>query len=402
MRPLEGLNVIELGHGVAGPYATMLLGDLGANVYKVERPKRGEGARYMNGSGKFIDGIPEAGGDYFLAINRNKMSLTIDLKTDRGRELARDVLASADIVVQNFRPGVVERLGLGYDDIRALNPRLIYASLSAYGQDGPLAQDAGMDVTVQARSGVMSITGQKGSDPTKPGASLADFSGGVHLVVGILAALRLREITGEGQHVATSLLDATMSMLINYSVAVLDGDMAMEPMGSGHPQIVPFQAFPTKDSFVVIGGGTNRLTREIFVLLGLDELVDDQRYRTNEQRVMHRDFIVSAISEKTRERTTAEWLDVLEDAGIPCAPVNDMKAAFNEDQLRHNGMVVEVDHPTHGRIHVLGIPYKFSGSPCAQFLPPPLLGEHTREGLTRLLELGDATLDELEGEGVIG
>jgi crotonobetainyl-CoA:carnitine CoA-transferase CaiB-like acyl-CoA transferase len=402
LKPLDGVTVIELAHGVAGPYATMLLADLGAHVYKIERPGRGEGARYMNVSPRFMEGIPDSGGDYFLSINRNKRSLAIDLKTDRGRQIVRDLAVSADVVVQNFRPGVVERLGLGYEDVSALNPRVVYASLSGYGQEGPLAQHPGMDVTVQARSGVMSITGYPGSPPVKPGVSLADFSGGVHMVIGILAALRVRDETGRGQHVTTALLDATMSMLINYSVPVLDGKTVIRPMGSGHPQIVPFQAFPTADSHVVIGGGTNRLAVKIFGILGLADMAEDERFRTNDNRVQHRDEVVDAISDRTREKTTAEWIDIFEAAGVPCAPVNDMFAALNEEQLRANGMVVEVEHPTYGPIHVIGVPYKFSDTPCGVDTPPPLLGQHTRDGLSAMLDLPAETLDELETAGVIG
>jgi crotonobetainyl-CoA:carnitine CoA-transferase CaiB-like acyl-CoA transferase len=356
----------------------------------------------MNASPRFGGAIPVAGGDYFLAINRNKRSLAIDLKTESGRNLAFRLITRADVVVQNFRPGVVERLGLAYTDAAAANPGLVYGSLSAYGAEGPLAQDAGMDITVQARSGVMSITGLKNSEPIKPGASLADFSGGVHLVVGILAALRLREVTGRGQHVSVSLLDATMSMLSNYSVAVLDGGAKIEPMGSGHPQIVPFQAFPTSDSYIVIGAGTNRLARELFLVIGLGDLVGDPRFETNDQRVAHRQEVVQRIATQTRQRTTKEWMEVLQKAGIPCAPVNDMAAALHEEQLMQNEMVVELNHPTYGRIHVLGVPYKFSESKCAVEEPPPLLGEDTREGLSALLGLSPSELDDFERSGTIG
>jgi len=231
--PLAGLKVLDLTHFVAGPYCTMLLGDLGCDVIKVEKPDRGDTTRHMNMSKRFVAGIPKVGGDYFLAINRNKRSIGLELKTAEGLKICRELCAWADIVVQNFRPGVTKRLGLDYESLKAMNPRLIYASISAYGDTGPLADKPGMDVAVQARSGVMSITGgEGGTEPLRPGASLADFSGGIYLTTAVMTALYHRERTGEGQEVSVSLIDATMSQLINYSVAVLDGGSTIKPVGS--------------------------------------------------------------------------------------------------------------------------------------------------------------------------
>jgi crotonobetainyl-CoA:carnitine CoA-transferase CaiB-like acyl-CoA transferase len=399
--PLDGIRVLDFTHGVAGPVTTMLLGDLGADVIKIERPGRGDASRYMNVSERFRSEIPRVGGDYYLAINRNKRGVALDLAQERGRKIALDLAGWADCTVQNFRPGVMKRLGLSYEDVKAVNDRVIYASLTAYGKRGALAHQPGMDVAVQARSGVMSITGVEGTGPLKPGASLADFSGGVQLGVALLAALFHRERTGEGQELDVSLLDATMSMLANYSVAVLDGEAEIGPMGSGHPQLVPFQAFPTKDGHVVIATGTNKLFRELCVVLDEPELADDARFDTNPNRVRHRDELVATMSATLRERTTADWLELFESREIPCAPVNSLREAFEDPQLAANDMIVELPHDELGTLHQLGVPYKFGATPCGIHRAPPLLGEHSGEVLEEVLGMDADEIDQLRTEGVI-
>jgi crotonobetainyl-CoA:carnitine CoA-transferase CaiB-like acyl-CoA transferase len=402
MTALHGLRVLDLTHGVAGPYAAMLLGDLGCDVLKVERPGRGDASRYMNVSLRFRTDIPSVGGDYFMAINRNKRSVTIDFKDERGIDLVRRLAGTADIVVQNFRPGVVERLGIGSEELRALYPALIYASLNAYGEQGPLAGQPGMDVAVQARSGVMSITGTaSGDEPVKPGVSLADFAGGIHLVVAILAAVIERYQTGTGQDVRVSLLDATMSMLMNYTVAVADGDAELRPMGSGHPQLAPFQAVRTKDGHVVIAPGTNRLFTDLCRLLDRDDLAADPRFTDNPSRVEHRAELLAELGPHFAARTTAEWLDLLERGGIPCAPVNTMREAFDQPQLVANGMLRTVQHPAVGALTQLGAPYRIGGQTLPVRLPPPLLGEHTDEVLGDVLGLTAEELSKLHADKVI-
>ncbi|MFJ2033174.1 CaiB/BaiF CoA transferase family protein [Streptosporangium sp. NPDC087985] len=399
--PLHGVKVCDFTHGVAGPYTTMLLADLGADVWKLEKPGRGDATRYMNVSKRYRGDIPRSGGDYFLAINRNKRSVGVDLKTEDGRRLALALASRADIVVSNFRPGVMESLGLGYTDVRAVNPGVVYASLSAYGERGPLASQPGMDVAVQARSGVMSITGYGGMDPVKPGVSLADFAGGSHLTTAVLSALFQRERTGEGQQVSISLLEATMSMLINYSVAVIDGGAVIAPMGSGHPQLVPFQAFPTSDGYVVIGTGTNRLFGDLCDVLGAPELRDDPRFLTNVDRVANREELIPLIEKLTRTRDTAEWLAIFEESSIPCAPVNTMEQALTDPQLLANDAIVEVDHPVVGPLHVLASPYHFSAASADVRMPPPQLAEHTAEVLSEVLGLDEDQIDSLRSRGVI-
>jgi crotonobetainyl-CoA:carnitine CoA-transferase CaiB-like acyl-CoA transferase len=399
--PLAGIRVLDFTHGVAGPYCTMVLADLGADVLKVEKPGRGDPTRYMNVSERFHADIPKVGGDYFLAINRNKRSIGVDMKMPEGIALCRDLARWADVAVQNFRPGVMERLGLGYDRLGALNERLIYANIAAY-SDGALADKPGMDVAVQARSGVMRITGQPDSqDPLRPGVSLADFGGGIYLSNAIMAALFERERSGKGQELSVSLLDATMSMLINYSVAVLDGGAELGPMGSGHPQLVPYQAFPTRDGHIVISAGTNRIYRDLCAALGRPELGEDERFRTNQLRVKNRKLIVPEISASTAQRSTAEWLDILEAAEVPCAPVNDLAGAFHDLERNSPGMVVKLKHEAVGEISQLGVPFRFSRSPGRVAAPPPMLGEHTEDVLKTVLGRSDAEIDSLRSAGAI-
>lgn len=400
--PLDGLKVLDLTHFVAGPYCTMLLGDLGCDVIKVEKPDRGDTTRHMNMSKRFVAGIPKVGGDYFLAINRNKRSIGLELKTAEGLKICRELCKWADIVVQNFRPGVTQRLGLDYESLKAENPRLIYASISAYGDTGPLADKPGMDVAVQARSGVMSITGNEHSaEPIRPGASLADFSGGIYLTTAVMTALYHRERTGEGQEVSVSLIDATMSQLINYSVAVLDGESTIKPVGSGHPQVVPYQAFPTKDGHIVISAAANKIFQRLCSLLGCDDLAADLRFATNHERVKNRDALIPQLSMLTVKRTTAEWLSALEGADIPCAPVNDLKTAYRELGENSPGMVREVPHAALGKLHQLGIPFKFGACETDIRLPPPMLGEHTSQILGDVLMKSEEDIVALREQGAI-
>ncbi len=401
-RPLEGIRILDLTHGVAGPYCTMILGDLGAEVIKIEKPGRGDATRYMNVSERFRTDIPRVGGDYFLAVNRNKRSVTVEMKTQEGRQLCEELAAWADIVVQNFRPGVTARLGLDYESLKRFNPRLIYANISAYGMDGVLADKAGMDIAVQARSGVMRITGALDSqEPLRPGASIADFGGGIYLVTAVLAALFDRERTGQGQEVSVSLLDATMSMLINYSVAVLDGAAEVGPLGSGHPQLVPYQAFPTSDGFVVVATGTNKTYRTLCDAIGHPELGSDARFASNESRVSNRADIVAALSAVFSGKTTADWIRILESADIPCAPVHDLDTAYEELRETSPAMVKTVQHPALGSLTQLGIPFRFSN--CAGDIrrPPPMLGEHTEEVLATLLGRSVETISSLRERKVV-
>lgn len=401
-RPLEGIKVLDFSHGVAGPYATMLLGDLGCDVIKVERPGRGDSTRFMNVSRKFEADIPRVGGDYFLAVNRNKRDITIELKQQQGRELCMELGRWADIVVQSFRPGLMASLQLGYEDFRKVNPEIIYANLTAYGKEGPLADRAGMDVAVQARAGIMSITGAMGSnEPIRPGVSIADFGGGIFLTTAIITALYHRERTGEGQEVDASLMDATISMLSNYSVAVLDGGADLKPMGSGHPQIAPYQAFQTADGAIVVGAGTNRAYVNLCKALGADQLSGDERFATNNSRVEHREALMPQLAPYFAQRTTSEWESILTLAGVPCAPVNTLRQAFSHEHMAASGMIQAMKHPELGEIHVTGVPFHFSRSGGDLRRLPPQLGEHTAEILRDVLHMDQTRIDALTAAGAI-
>ena len=402
-RPLDGVKVLDFTHGVAGPYTAMLLGDMGAEVIKIEYPARGDSTRYMNVAERFSTEIPKAGGDYFLAISRNKKSVCIDFKKPAGADLCKRLARWADIALQNFRPGVMKRLGLDYAALRAENPRLLYGNLSAYGLSGPLSDKAGMDVAVQARSGVMMLTGAVGSrEPIRPGASLADFAGGIYLYAAVATALYDRERTGEGHEIDVSLIDATMSMLINYSIAVMDGQAELVPVGSGHPQLCPYQAFPTLDGFVVIGAGTNKVYRELCACLGRPELGAEPRFRSNEDRVRHREALIPLLEPLFRARTTAAWLDIFDKADIPAAPVNDMATAFRELQTISPDMVCEVDHPVTGPLHLLGVPFRYRTMQGDVRMPPPCLGEHTDAVMSEVLGLEAAEIARLREQKVLG
>jgi len=401
-RPLEGIKVLDLTHGVAGPYCSMVLGDLGADVIKVEMPGRGDPTRFMNVSDKFNADAQYVGGDYFLGVNRNKRSVGIDMKTEEGRKLCEELAVWSDLVIQNFRPGVTKRLGLDYASLKKLNPRVIYANISAYGMDGSFADKAGMDIAVQARSGVLRITGSPDSEePVRPGSSIADLGGGIYLATAVLAALFDRERTGEGQEVSVSLLDATMSMLINYSVAVMDGGAKIAPLGSGHPQLAPYQAFKTSDGFVVMATGTNKIYRTFCDSIGRPDLATDPRYASNQTRVKNRVALVADLTAVFTQKTTNEWIAHLEAADIPCAPVYTLEEAYEDLKNTSPAMVQKVAHPRLGQLAQLGAPFKFSNAVADIRRPPPMLCEHTDEVLTTVLRHTPEDLARLRAAKVI-
>jgi crotonobetainyl-CoA:carnitine CoA-transferase CaiB-like acyl-CoA transferase len=380
----------------------MFLGDLGATVIKVERPGRGDATRYMSVSDRFSSAIPVEGGDYFLGINRNKLSITLDLKTEEGVELARRLAASADIAVENFSKGVMDRLGLGYDDLKEQNPALVYCSLRAYGEEGPLSDEVGMDVAIQARSGVMRVTGHPGSSPVKPGSSLADLAGGLHAALGILAALLERQRTGAGQRIDISLLDATAMMLINYSVPILNSDVEIEPMGSGHPQLVPFEGYQTADDWIIVAAGTNSRWRRFCEAIERPELADHEHFASNDLRVAHRAELASILKEAMLTRTSADWTERFKAHGVPFAPILGLREAFNQPQFEATDMVRTVEHPTLGALRIFGNAIHMSANALTTEIPPPMLGQHTEEVLRQRLGVTQDEFDDLLARGIVG
>lgn len=389
----------DFSHGVAGPFATMYLADAGADVIKIERPGRGDASRYMTVSPAFGRFVPDVGGDYFLSINKNKRSVALDLKSEGGLAVALALAGRADVLVENFSPGTMDQLGLGYQAVRSVNPRIVYCSIKAFRPDSALAGESSMDVAIQAYSGLMAITGHPGGAPVKPGSSLADLSGGLHAFAAILLALLARPAAG-GQHIDIALLDSTMAMLTNYSVPMLDSDVDIGPIGSGHPQLVPFQAFACSDGWIVIAAGTNGRWRKLCGLLGLERLQDDPKFGTNDARVRHRQELVPILEQALIGRSVAEWDTLLRAAGVPSAPIRSLREAFNDPDLERTGAVVTVSHPVLGPLRLLRNAIRVTGTGFAP-TPPPVLGADTRAVLAGRLGLSDDQIDDLLAQGAI-
>lgn len=366
---LSDVIVIDLSRVLAGPHCTMILGDLGATVIKVEQPGKGDDTRHF--------GPPYIAGEsaYYLGLNRNKQSILLDFSTPEGKERLLKLLSTATVLVENFRPGALERQGLGYETLRAINPGLIYCSISGYGQTGPYALRPGYDFVAQAESGLMSVTGEIDGDPQRVGSPVGDVSAGMYACISILAALRVRDHTGKGQHIDISLLETTMSLLSNVASNYLISGEEAPRLGNGHPNIVPYQAFHTKDGYVVVSCGNDRLYQALCQLLGREDLAADPGFATNPQRVRNRQALVPALQEEFLRRTTEEWLPELRAAGIPCGPINTVSQSFNDQHIQARGFVWECEHPTAGRIKLSGSPIHLSETPTRLYKAPPLLGE---------------------------
>ena len=393
--PLDGIRVLDLTRVLAGPYCTMFLGDLGAEVVKVEQPGVGDDTRGW--------GPPFTGGEsaYFLCVNRNKKSVTIDLKSTEGVALLRRLAERADVLIENFRPGTKERLNLGEKDLRAANPRLIYASLSGFGADGPMSDAPGYDLIVQAWGGLMSITGPADGEPSKVGVAIIDLVAGLMLGKSIAAALFAREKLGVGQKIDTSLLEAEVACLINVgSNYLVEGDISRR-WGNAHPSIVPYQSFKTEDGYLVIGVASEGIWRRFCQAIGRAEWADDSRFEKNSNRVENRSLLIGLLAEIFLSRSTDEWLKLLNSAEVPCAPVQTVDQVFKAPQVLHREMLIQVEHPTAGTVRMAGIPVKFSLTPASVRLPPPLLGQHNEEVLESWLGIDDKEISELKRKTVI-
>jgi glutaryl-CoA transferase len=393
--PLDGIRVLDLTRVLAGPYCTMFLGDLGAEVVKVEQPGVGDDTRGW--------GPPFTGGEsaYFLCVNRNKKSVTIDLKSKEGVALLRRLAERADVLIENFRPGTMERLGLGEKDLRATSPRLIYASLSGFGADGPMSDAPGYDLIVQAWGGLMSITGSADGEPSKVGVAIIDLVAGLMLGKSIAAALFAREKLGVGQKIDTSLLEAEVACLINVGSNYLVEGSIPRRWGNAHPSIVPYQSFKTQDGYLVIGVASEGIWRRFCHAIGRAEWADDSRFEKNSNRVENRSLLIGLLVEIFLSRSNDEWLKLLNSAEVPCAPVQTVDQVFKAPQVLHREMLVQVEHPTAGTVRMAGIPVKFSATPASVRLPPPLLGQHNEEVLESWLGMNDKEISELKRKTVI-
>ncbi len=376
--PLAGVRVLDLGRHLAGPTTAMLLGDLGADVIKIENPDRGEDSR--------TSVPPEYRGEsiFFLSANRNKRSLALDLKRPEGQEVFRKLAATADVVVENFRPGVMDALGIGYATVSARNPRVIYCSISGYGADGPFAGRPGLDNIIQGFSGLMSVTGFEGGEPVRVGIPIADLLTGLYGAYGVLAALQARERTGRGQVVETSLLESMVGTLGFQAVRYLNGGDVPPPAGNHHPINAPYGLFKTRDGYVTIGATGDKRWRAFCEVIGAPEFLEDPRFATNGGRHEHRLELAELIGEKLQAHTSDEWEAILNDAGIPCGPVYRMDQSLEHPQVLQREMVVERQHPTAGPLRLLGLPVKLAETPGAVHRVPPLLGQHTDEVLNEI------------------
>jgi formyl-CoA transferase len=394
--PLEGYRVLDLSRILAGPYCTMILGDQGAEIIKVERPDVGDDTRTW--------GPPFAGGEsaYYICCNRNKKSVVVDLKKAAGRELVRELAKTSDVFIENFTPGLSKQFGLDYPTLREINPRLVYASITAYGQDGPYKDRPGYDMVLSAVGGLMYITGERDGPPCKVGVAITDVLTGVYASGAITSALLWREKSGKGQHLDISLLDAQVSGLANIASNYLVAGKEATRWGTAHESIIPYQVFNTKDRPIAIAAANQKLWTSFCIALQKWEWVDDVRFETNPKRVEHREALLPLIEEVMVKKTCDEWMDLLVAAAVPCGPVNDMEHLFSDPQVHHRNMVVEIPHPTIGKLKLGGIPIKYSETPASIRRHPPLLGEHTDEVLGDVLEYDAERIAELRGEGVIG
>jgi CoA:oxalate CoA-transferase len=378
--PLAGTFVLDLTRVLAGPYCTMLLADLGARVVKVEAPGRGDDARQI---GPFVGGVSA----YFLSLNRGKQSIALDLREDADRAIFEKLLLRADVLVENFRPGAMERLGLGFAQLHARLPRLVVASTSGFGQTGPYARRPAYDVVVQAMGGIMSLTGHPGGPPTRVGTSTGDITAGLFTALGVLAALCERAQTGVGRHVDVAMLDCQVATLENAIARYVATGEVPGPLGSRHPSIAPFQAFATCDGHVVVAAGNDALFAKLAAALGRPELATDPRFRTNDDRTGNVAELAAELEPAFAARASAEWLALLEGAGIPCGPLNDVAQVLADPQVRARNMVVTADDPDAGRVSLAGNPVKLSGvDDPATRAPAPRLDEHRAALLAELDE----------------
>ena len=379
MQPLNGIRVLDLSRVLAGPYCTMVLGDLGADVVKVESPDGDETRGW---------GPPFAKGEsaYYLCVNRNKRSIVVDFKTEAGRRIIQELIRRSDVLVENFRPGTLARFSLDFASAYAINPGLVYCSISGFGQTGPLRDKRGYDFMIQAMGGLMSITGEQDGEPMKVGVAVADLFAGQNAVVAILAALQARARTGKGQHLDISLFDSQLGMLANVASNYLTSGMLPKRYGNSHANIVPYQSFKARDTSLVIAVGNDRQFENLCEVIGKLDLARDPRFDTNAGRVQHRDELIATLTPIFSQRSSAEWLSRLEAAGIPCGPINTLDQVFSMPQVAAREMLIHMDHPEIGDLNLVGSPLKLGDTPVEYRLPPPRLGEHTQEVLKEIFD----------------
>jgi CoA:oxalate CoA-transferase len=407
--PLEGIRVLDLTRILSGPFCAMVLGDLGADVIKVEQPISGDPAR---GNGPFLpdpngpgpDGEENTYSTYFMSINRSKRSVALDLAEPRGRELFLELVKTADVVLENFRPGAIQRLGLDYSAINAANPRVVMASISGFGQTGPYASRPALDVIVQGMGGMLSITGEPGGGPVRPGSSIGDITAALFTAIGVLSALHERERSGLGQFIDIGMMDCQVAILENAFMRYFTLGQVPARLGTRHPSSTPFQAFRTLDGHVVVAimGGSTEQWPLFCAAIGHPELIDDERYETGWGRTQHYDELIPTIEAAMAAKPTAEWVEVLSEMGIPVGPVQDIAQVAQDPQMAARGMFMDLPHPVLGSLKSTGNPINLSRTPGRPTTVAPDLGQHSDEVLGELLGLGDDELAALRAAGVVG
>jgi formyl-CoA transferase len=392
---LDGIRVLDLSRVLAGPYCTMTLGDLGAEVIKIEQPGTGDDTRRW--------GPPWVGGEsaYYLCANRNKKSVTLNLKDERARNILRELARQSDIVVENFKVGALDRMGIGYAAMSTTNPKLIWCSITGYGQDGPYADHAGYDFVAQGESGLMSITGEVDGEPMKVGVAVVDITTALFASNAILAALHARERTGRGQRIDAALMSSAVAWLANVGSSYLVSGEMPQRYGNAHATIVPYQTFKARDQWIIVGVGNDRQFQSLCALIGRPELASDERFATNPRRVANRDELIALLAEIFVTEDGAIWLAGMTEADIPCGPINTVDQVFEHPQIQHRNMVVEVPHPTAGSVRVVGPPVIMSDTPAQVRSHPPLLGEQTDEILRGRIGLSNDEIARLRSDGAI-
>ncbi len=394
MRPLEGLVILDMTRVLAGPFAAMMFADMGADVIKIERPDGGDDTRAY-------PPFQKGESAYFMSLNRGKKSVTLNLKDPRGKEILKELAKKSDALIENFKPGTMDKLGLGYDDLKKVNPRLIYAASSGFGQTGPYSSRPAYDLIIQGMGGMMSVTGPDKDTPTKVGSSVADIFAGLFTVIGILSAVNVRNKTGRGQLVDVAMLDCMVAVLENAISRYLVSGEIPHPIGNRHPSISPFTTLATSDGAMNVAVGNDAIWGRLCDVLGMEEEKTDPRFADNAARVENFDALKKILEEHTKKNTTEHWLREFEAVNIPSGPINDIAHVVNDPQVLARKMIVDVVHPVAGAMKIPGVPIKFSDTPAEIEAPAPLLGENTENVLTSFLGLSHEDYEKLKKDGVV-
>ncbi|EJO95104.1 L-carnitine dehydratase/bile acid-inducible protein F [Ectopseudomonas mendocina DLHK] len=403
---LSHIRVLDLSRVLAGPWCGQILGDLGAEVIKVERPGSGDDTRHWGPPYiKDAEGNDSREAAYFQSANRNKQSLTLDFTQPEGQRLVRELVAQCDVLLENFKVGGLAAYGLDYESLKVINPRLIYCSITGFGQTGPYAKRAGYDFMIQGLGGLMSLTGrpegEEGAGPMKVGVALTDILTGLYATVGVLAALNQREQSGIGQHIDVALLDVQVACLANQAMNYLATGVSPRRLGNAHPNIVPYQDFPSADGNFILAVGNDGQFRKFCEVAGLPALADDPRFSTNKARVAHRAELIPLLRQATVFKTTTQWIELLEKAGVPCGPINDLQQVFVDPQVQARGLRIDLPNAMGSTTPQVASPLRLSATPVAYRSAPPLLGQHTEALLQRLLGMSETQVAELREAGVI-